>query len=131
VTDASRNVTDRHSSLAKPSEPAGPSRTGSKKAEKTTAAAADSPGGWKPPAGGAAEKAGNEMIAAGKLSPDDVAACWKACEVKGISTKSNADAIAAQWVTQQRPSPRGRRTERVELADRQDPSAWEKPPWDC
>jgi hypothetical protein len=62
-----------------------------------------SPDGWKPPAGGKADKIAEARKAAGEISQRDVELCWEAAVVAGVHKKKAADAIAASWITNQRP----------------------------
>lgn len=64
---------------------------------------ASSPGGWKPPAGGKAEREAQRRIAAGEITIRDADLCWRALELQGVHRKRGADAIAATWIAAQRP----------------------------
>jgi hypothetical protein len=73
-------------------------------AELGASSAAASPGGWTPPAGGRAEREARDLVAAGKLTPADVAACWEYLERHGIASDppQKQDARAAGAIKKQR-----------------------------
>jgi hypothetical protein len=91
--------------------------------EKRLAAVPPGLAGWKPPAGGKAEKAAAARVAAGELTQNDVERCWEACERKGVSERPNADAIAAKWIATQQPE---RANGRAESTPTDGSEAWAK-----
>lgn len=74
------------------------------RASRADTSSPPSPGGWRPPAGGKAEKLAAERVRRGEITEREVELCWAYCVSQGIDRDppAKADARAAGLIKKQK-----------------------------